>query len=148
MKVFIFLKELVLMTIGCIIASFGISCFLLPNHLSSGGFAGIATILYYLFNIKMGVTIILLNIPVFIAGYLITGKKFMLKTLYSTFLYSKFIDIFENTIKINDMLLGSVYGGIFIGVGIALVLKAESSTGGTELIATLTQNYKKRCKNK
>lgn len=142
MKVFTFLKEMFFITIGCMIAGFGISCFLLPNHLSSGGFAGIATIFYYLFNIKMSKTILLLNLPIFILGYFKTGKKFILKTLYSTFLYSKFIDIFENTLSVDDMLLGSIYGGIFVGVGLAFVFKSESSTGGTDLIAFLAQRYK------
>jgi uncharacterized membrane-anchored protein YitT (DUF2179 family) len=134
-------KNILYMTIGCLISAFGISCFLLPNHLSSGGFAGIATIIYYLFEVPMGLIIIVLNIPIFILAYFKVGKKFIFKSLYSTILYSRFIDYFENTIYIEDKFLASIYGGIFIGVGLALVLKAEASTGGTDLIAYLMQGY-------
>lgn len=142
MKFFAFFKDFLLITIGCAISAFGISCFLLPNHLSSGGFAGLATILYYLFGFQMGTTILILNIPLFILGYLKLGKKFVLKSLYSTLLYSKFIDTFENLFFIEDKFLASIYGGIFIGVGLALVFKAKSTTGGTDLIAYLIQDYK------
>ena len=142
MRFFSFFKDVFFITIGCAIAGFGISCFLLPNHLSSGGFAGIATIMYYLFKLKMGTTIIILNLPLFVFGYFKTGKDFILKSIYSTFLYSKFIDMFDNTILINDMLLGSIYGGILVGVGLALIFKGKSSTGGTDLIAFLLQSYK------
>ncbi len=134
--------KLSLIIIGCALAGFGTSNFLLPNQISSGGFAGIATIIYYFFNIPMGTTIIVLNIPLFILGYIKFGKKFILKTIVATFLYSKFIDAFaEFTFFTQDRLLSSIYGGVLIGIGLALVLKAEASTGGTDLIAHIAQNY-------
>lgn len=68
-------KEYVLFIIGSFLAAFGTSCFLLPNQLSSGGFSGIATILYYLFHIPMGTTIMILNIPVFILAYIREDRK-------------------------------------------------------------------------
>lgn len=123
-------------------AAFGTAEFLLPNQLSSGGFAGIATIVYYLFKIQMGTTILILNIPLFIIGYFKLGKGFIIKTIIATILYSKFIDVFENFgIFTNDRLLSCLYGGILIGIGLALVLKANTSTGGTDLIAYIVQNY-------
>ena len=67
--------------IGAMVMAFGISMFLLPNKLSSGGFAGIATILYYLFKIPMGVTNILLNAPLFIFAAFKIGKKFFVKSI-------------------------------------------------------------------
>lgn len=134
--------KLSLIIIGCALAGFGTANFLLPNQISSGGFAGIATIIYYFLNIQMGTTIIVLNIPLFILGYIKFGRKFIFKTIFATFLYSKFIDIFSGfTFFTQDRLLSSIYGGILIGIGLALVLKAEASTGGTDLIAHIAQNY-------
>lgn len=69
MRVFKFFYEVILIIIACSLAALGTANFLLPNQLSSGGFAGIATILYYFFSIPMGATIIILNIPIFILGY-------------------------------------------------------------------------------
>ena len=91
MSVFYYLYEVLLIIIGCTLASFGTSCFLLPNHLSSGGFSGIATIFYYIFNIGMGTTILVLNIPFFIWSYFKAGAKFTLKTIFATIFYSKLI---------------------------------------------------------
>ncbi len=131
-----------LIIIGCALAGFGTASFLLPNQISSGGFAGIATIIYYFLNIQMGTTILILNVPLFILGYIKLGKKFILKTIFATFLYSKFIDIFSIfNFYTEDRLLSSIYGGILIGIGLAIVFKADSSTGGTDLIAHIAQNY-------
>lgn len=133
---------MILIISGCILAAFGTSIFLLPNQLSSGGFAGIATIFYYLFDFQMGTTIMILNIPLFIWGYFKLGWKFIIKTIFATFLYSELIDLFEMySLGVNDRLLSCIYGGILIGAGLALVFKANTSTGGTDLIAHIAQNY-------
>ncbi len=142
MNIFKFFYNGILIIAGCILASFGTSCFLLPNQLSSGGFAGIATIFYYVFHVQMGTTILILNIPLFIIGYFKLGFKFILKTIFATFLYSKFIDIFGTfNFLVHDRLLSSIYGGILVGSGLALVFKTNTSTGGTDLIAYISQNY-------
>ena len=61
-----YLKEGVEIIIGCILMALGTALFLLPNQLSSGGFAGISTIIYYLFNMPLGITMLILNIPLII----------------------------------------------------------------------------------
>ncbi len=147
MSVFKIFFEFILIAIGCILAAFGTSEFLLPNQLSSGGFAGIATIIYYLFHIQMGTTILILNIPLFFIGYFKLGRMFIVKTIVATFLYSKFIDIFENfEVFTTDRFLSCLYGGILIGIGLALVLKVNSSTGGTDLVAYIIQDFNSNIK--
>lgn len=142
MSVFIFFYEMILIIVGCLSIAFGTANFLLPNLLSSGGFAGIATITYYLFDIPMGNMIMFLNIPLFFIGYKKFGIKFILKTIFATLLYSKFIDSLENFGGFTtDRLLASLYGGFFIGIGLAIIFKANTSTGGTDLIAQIAQNY-------
>lgn len=136
------IKEYILAILGSIIAAFGTSLFLLPNQLSNGGFSGIATIIYYLFNIPMGTTIMILNIPVFILAYIREGKNFLVKTIVATLFFSEFIDIFEKIDAFTtDKILASVYGGAVIGIGLALVFKGKSSTGGTDLIANIIKSY-------
>ncbi|MCI8309268.1 MAG: YitT family protein [Clostridia bacterium] len=132
---------------GCILAAFGTGCFLLPNKLSSGGFSGISTILYYLFGWKMGVTIILMNIPIFVLSYIKLGRRFFIKTIISTIIFSQLIDFFEKiNLDVNDKFLASIYGGILIGIGLSLVFRQNASTGGTDLISTLVQTYNPRIK--
>lgn len=139
------IRDIILITVGCIIAGIGTALFLLPNRLSSGGFAGIATILYYLFGIPMGNTIIILNIPLFILSYFRAGKTFLLKSIYATFLYSIAIDILSKiTTFTDDRFLDCIYGGILIGIGLGLVFKAKASTGGTDLIVQIVKSYSKK----
>ena len=78
--------------IGALIMAIGISLFLLPNQLSSGGISGIATILYYLLKIPMGTSILIINIPLFIISIYKVGKTFFLKSLIGTISLSIFID--------------------------------------------------------
>lgn len=125
----------------------GTSLFLLPNQLSSGGFAGIATIVYYLLNVPLGVTILVLNIPLFILAFFKIGKEILIKTIAGTILLSTFIDLFEKFQPLtNDRLLAAIYGGISIGLGLGLILKAGGSTGGTDLLSYITRTYKSTIK--
>lgn len=139
--------EFIVLNVGCILLALGISIFLLPNKLSNGGFSGIATIIYYFFNIPMSKTIIMLNIPFFIIGYKKLGKGFILKSIYATIVFSTAIDIFSSLFNIKmDLFLSSIYGGILIGLGCALNYKVNSSTGGSDLIAHIISVYTSRVK--
>ena len=134
--------EIIGTIIGSAIMAFGISSFLLPNQLSSGGFSGIATITYYLLHLPMGAVTFALNVPLFLfAGYRI-GKDFFIKSVIGTTSLSIFIDIMDKYPPITtDRFLASIYGGIIIGIGTAIILKVGSSTGGTELITNLIKTY-------
>lgn len=128
--------------LGSIIMAFGISMFLLPCKLSTGGVSGLATIVYYLFKIPMGITNIILNVPLFIfSGYKI-GKSFFAKSIVGTISLSIFMDIFDkfNTIT-TDSFLACIYGGIIVGVGTAIILRANGSTGGSELASNIIKEY-------
>lgn len=141
------LKDYLLIVLGCIIAAFGTSCCLLPNKLSSGGFSGIATILYYFFNIPMGATILIMNIPLFIVSYFRVGKEFILKSAFATFFYSYSIDFFNKiNIAVEDQFLNSIYGGVLVGIGLALTFKVKASTGGTDLIINIIKTYNDKIK--
>lgn len=128
--------------LGSAIMAFGIASFLLPNQLSSGGFSGIATITYYLLKIPVGAMIFVLNIPLFLfAGYRL-GKEFLVKAIIGTISLSVFIDVFDKYPSITtDRFLACIYGGVIIGLGTAIILKVNSSTGGTELIGNIIKTY-------
>lgn len=129
--------------LGSFVISIGISLFLLPNQLSSGGIAGIGTIIYYLLKIPMGTTIILLNIPLFLISILKIGKSFFVKSLIGTISLSTFIDCLDKFKPLTqDRFLACIYGGIIIGVGTAIILKVNSSTGGTDMVTYIAKKYK------
>lgn len=137
------IKESIGTLIGAAIMALGTSLFLLPNQLSSGGFAGIATIIYYFLNIPMGLTIIVINIPLFIVAAHRLGKSFFLKSLLGTISFSVFVDIFDKITPLtNDRFLACIYGGIIIGIGTAIILKSDSSTGGSDLLSFIAKSYK------
>ena len=142
MEVLKFIKESVGTIIAAVIIALGTSLFLLPNQLSSGGFSGIATITYYLFNLPMGAVILILNIPLFLLSIFKIGKRFFSKALIGTFSLSYFIDLFTKIPPVtHDRLLASIYGGILIGIGTSILFKMDSSTGGSDLITFLAKSY-------
>ena len=134
--------EIIETIIGAFIMAIATSLFLLPNQLSSGGFSGIATILYYFLKIPMGTTILAFNIPLFLfAGYKL-GKEFLIKSTIGTIVFSLSIDILDKLTPLTqDRFLACIYGGIIIGLGTAIILKANSSTGGSDLISLLVKKY-------
>lgn len=137
------LKEIIETILGALIMAAGVSLFLLPNQLSSGGIAGVATIFYYLLNIPMGTVIIAINIPLFLFSMYKVGKMFFLKSTLGTVAMSVFIDLLDKIEPLtNDRFLACIYGGILLGLGTTLLLKAESSTGGSDLISYIAKKYK------
>jgi uncharacterized membrane-anchored protein YitT (DUF2179 family) len=135
--------ELIQIIIGTFFIAMSVSLFLLPNQLSSGGFTGIATITYYLLKLPMGLVILLLNIPLFILAYIKKGREFFAKGIIGTIFLSVFIDILDKyPVLTNDKLLASIYGGIIAGLGTSITLKANASTGGTDMMVYVIREYK------
>ena len=143
----ILIKRFILETLGTILGAFvmavAISLFLLPNKLSSGGVAGIATITYYLFGVPMGISMLVINVPLFLMSILKIGKKFFVESIIGTISLSVFIDILDKVTPLTeDKFLACIYGGILMGVGTAIILKSNSSTGGTDLFSYIARIYK------
>lgn len=132
-------------TIGTMITALGLVVFLIPNKIAGGGVSGLATVIYYLFNFRVGVTMLALNVPLFLLGIRELGIKFFIKTLYATFTLSFFIDIITPFITppTKDLLLASIYGGLVVGLGLGIVFRFGATTGGTDLAARIIQRYLK-----
>ncbi len=137
-----YIIEILGIAIGAILMSIGISQFLLPNKLSTGGFSGIATIAFYLFKWPMGRTILLLNIPCFVFAFIRIGKEFVIKSIIGTIFLSFFIDFFEKySAWTNDRVLACIYGGVLIGIGTAIILRSNGSTGGSDLVSVVIKSF-------
>ena len=118
-------------TIGVAISIFSQNYFLLPNQISTGGFSGIATILYYLFGLPVGITMLVLNVPLFLVSFKKLGSGFVLRSLYAMVMYSLLTDLFPIRPLTEDMLLASIYGGVLMGLGLGISVYFGGSTGGT-----------------
>ena len=124
------LLNLIKLTLGTIIMAIGVDLFLLPNQLSTGGFSGIGTVLYYILGLSVGTTMLVLNIPLFIIAYFKVGKKFFVNAIIGTLLFSYFLNVFEKITPLTtDRFLAFLYGSVIVGIGTAVVLNAQGSTG-------------------
>lgn len=140
-------KKILIEIIGTIVGAFimavGVALFLLPNQLSSGGISGVATITYYLLKIPMGTMILVINLPLFLFSFYKIGKSFFVKSIIGTVSLSVFIDMLDKLEPLTeDRFLACIYGGIIIGLGTAIILKVNSSTGGTDLISYIAREYR------
>jgi len=134
--------EYMYVIVGAAIIAIGFNVFLLPNQVASGGVSGISTILHGLFGWNPGFIQYAFNIPLFIAGVVVLGKKFGIKSFIGT-ITLPFIVLLTNSWGpwTDNPLLGALFGGIVVGLGIGLVFKGNASTGGTDLLAQIITKY-------
>jgi uncharacterized membrane-anchored protein YitT (DUF2179 family) len=137
--------DYIMIIIGSLIMAIGLMLFLLPNKVSAGGVSGISTILYHLFNLPAGVTMLAMNIPLFIIGVRVFGRKFGAKTLWGIIWISLFSDFIDVVLKIppftTDPILATLYGGLLLGVGLGIIMKGRGTTGGSDIIARILNKY-------
>ncbi len=128
---------------GVLLVSISIIIFLAPNKLVGGGVSGIAIILYHTLKLPIGIVMIILNIPIFIAGIKLLGLHFGVKTFIGTLVLSITIDLlgFFHLPSITNNFLATVYGGLIGGFGLGIVFKYGGSTGGTDILAQILSHY-------
>jgi uncharacterized membrane-anchored protein YitT (DUF2179 family) len=135
------------LTLGAGLIALGIDLFLVPNKIVSGGLTGIATILHLTLGSPVGIVVLVLNIPLFIAGARWTGGlRFATRTIYATAMMSILTDMLAPIVAtippITQPLLFTLYGGLLDGVGMGLVFRAQGTTGGTDIIARLVNHFR------
>ncbi|NWO12059.1 YitT family protein [Virgibacillus sp.] len=128
--------------LGATLVGLAYNIFLLPAKLAAGGISGVSTILFELYQISPSFVQFLINIPIFIIGWIALGKDFSSKTLVGTF-WVPFIIWLSSDIPITltNPLLSAIYGGIILGVGLGIVYKGNGSTGGTAAIAQIVKKF-------
>jgi uncharacterized membrane-anchored protein YitT (DUF2179 family) len=135
-------KEYIYVILGSAIVALAFNLFLLPNRVASGGVSGISTILDSTLGWEPGIVQLCFNIPLFLAGVVLLGKQFGLKTLVGT-VTLPLIVLWTAGLEpaTTDPLLGSLFGGIGVGLGLGLVFRGRASTGGTDLAAQIIHKY-------
>lgn len=127
--------------VGNLLIAFAISTLVLDHGLVAGGVTGISLVVNEWIGLPVGSVVAGVNVLLFLVGLICLGKVFALTTLLSSFLFPIFLNLFEGMSALHgfcqDVLLASVLAGCLIGIGIGLVLKAEASTGGTDILALL-----------
>lgn len=135
-------SEYIFVIVGAAIIAVGFNVFLLPNQVASGGVSGISTILNGLFGWNAGIIQYAFNIPLFIAGVLVLGKKFGVKSFIGTITLPAFVILTSGWEPWTlNPLLGAIFGGIVVGSGLGIVFKGKASTGGTDLLAQIITKF-------
>lgn len=134
--------EYVEILIGSTIVALAFTLFLLPNEIAAGGISGLSTIFYGLFGWKPSYVQWAFNIPLFFLGTLLLGKEFSLKTLVGT-TFLPFVVYLTEGIKpaTTDPLLGALFGGLGVGLGLGIVFRGKGSTGGTALVGHIIHKF-------
>jgi uncharacterized membrane-anchored protein YitT (DUF2179 family) len=135
------------LTLGAGLLALNIALLLVPNKIVSGGATGVATLLYYTLGTSVGTVVLIINIPLFIAGVKWGGgMRFAMRTIYATVLMSVLTDLFTpwaaTLPPINEPLLFVLYGGLIDGIGMGLVFRGQGTTGGTDVVARLMHHWK------
>ncbi|WP_370529825.1 YitT family protein [Alkalihalobacillus sp. AL-G] len=128
--------------IGSTLVALAFTLFLLPNNIASGGVAGISTILKDVFGWKPSIVQWAFNIPLFVTGVIVLGKHFGLKTFIGTVFLPLVVFLSEDAEPITaDPLLGALFGGLGVGLGLGIVFRGKASTGGIDLLAQIVHKY-------
>ncbi|MBM7573712.1 YitT family protein [Aquibacillus albus] len=140
---FVHLIEYTLIVLGSFFVAVAFNVFLLPHEIASGGVAGISTITKSVFGWEPSIVQWALNIPLFIAGVVLLGKNFGLKSLFGTVVLPFFVFLTRDwtTATPDDPLLGAIFGGMGVGVGLGIVFRGRASTGGIDLAAQIFHKY-------
>lgn len=124
---------------GVFITALSLNYFTIPNKIAAGGVSGLATVIYHVFNIPVGVTMLVINVPLFLVALRYLGGTFGWRTGVGTLFLSLFVDLLGPVAQplTRDPLLASIYGGVLAGLGMGLTIRYGGSTGGTDLAALL-----------
>ena len=133
-----FFIDTLVFVLASVVYSVALNCFLARNNILNGGFTGIATILNYLFEIPIGITIFIMNTPLLLIAFKKLGAKFVFRTFLVIAISSALIDlgVFLPIYK-NDLLLSSIFGGVLAGFSLGIIFLRNATTGGVDIIAKL-----------
>ncbi len=133
-----------LITLGAVVYAIGFQYFMFPNHIVAGGVTGIAMILNRFTNWPVGMTVLVMNIPLFLIAWRHFGLDYLIGALVGTAISSVCVDIFASTgiVATTDPMLGSIIGGVIKGAGLGMIYYVGASTGGIDIVAKmLRQKY-------
>ncbi|MBH0157384.1 YitT family protein [Fictibacillus sp. 5RED26] len=134
-------KEITLIIIGSLFFALGVNWFAIPNELGEGGVTGISMTLYYVLGWSPGLTNFIMNGFLLAIGYKVLNKRVTWYTMIAIFFTSLFIHLTEGMGDSVDIMLGTVFAGVFIGIGLGLVLRSGGTTGGSTIIARMLNQH-------
>jgi uncharacterized membrane-anchored protein YitT (DUF2179 family) len=140
-------SDYLLITLGTFLQALAIRLFLVPGNLVNGGVAGLAQIINHYTGIPIGVLILVGNIPLLILGWRhLGGRRFAIRTAFAVVTVSFFTDFLVLFLPKSglstDLVLNTLYGGVFSGIGYGLVYRGHGTSGGTDILARAITNWR------
>lgn len=132
------IQDLLLVFAGVLFAGYALKGFLVPNHFFDGGITGISLLVHELYHINLAVVIVVLNLPLILVSYFTVGSRFAFRTLFSVVLLGVCLTLLPEAAATSDKLLISIFGGVFLGIGIGLIMRAGAALDGIEVLALYT----------
>jgi len=130
------------MLAGSVLCAVAINGFLRPHELLSGGMSGTSLVIYYSWpKIPFALLYFLISIPVFIFGYFVVGKRFILFSVWAAFINASMFQFVYPVFNISDKLLSAFVGGALSGTGVALILRTNGTSSGTEIISIILNKF-------
>ena len=130
------ISSYVILMIGAVIAAFAVEEFLVPCTILDGGIVGISIMINNLKGISLGAVTLALNIPFLIVGMRKLGTAFIVKSAVAMTVFSSFLEVFAPLRDVtHEYLLAVCFGGVFLGVGVGLVIRSGGCLDGTETVA-------------
>ncbi len=137
-KTFHTIKIYAIITAGILFASIAVNMFLAPHSIVSGGASGVAIIINNITGFPIGITMLLINIPLFIIGAKVLGVGFGIKSLYGTVMFSVLTDLTAGFPRLSEnLLMSAIFGGVLFGLGFGIIFLSGATSGGTDILAAL-----------
>lgn len=141
------IKDYTIITVGIIVVALSLHLFMIPNDIAAGGVSGLAMVISSFFPVlSVGFLMLIMNIILFIIAFIMLGKSFGVKTIYTSLSLSGIIWALERLYPISqplttDLLLAAIMGTALSGAGMAIIFNHNASTGGTDIIAKILNKY-------
>ncbi|AJS57173.1 YitT family protein [Paenibacillus sp. IHBB 10380] len=136
------LIDILFIILGSFIFALAVNLFVIPNELGEGGVTGITIILYYVFQWSPGLVNLIINTFLLIAGYRFLDKTTTVYTIIAVLFNSLFLHLTESwSIPSDELILNAIFGGIFTGIGIGMIIRVGGTTAGTAILARMTNKY-------
>jgi len=130
--------NLFLITLGSVVCAVAVNSILIPKQFLAGGFTGLAMLIHYVYPvIPVGAVYFMLNIPVYIFGWMFVGRRFFIYSVVGMLIFSLAVLIPFPEISIEDRLLNALTAGIVTGIGSGVLLRSLGSAGGMDILGII-----------
>ena len=127
-----------LIALGSVLCAVGVKGILIPVKFLSGGFTGVAIIIHYLIpSLPVAIVYFILNIPIYIVGWMYAGRRFFLYSVAGLFIFSGALALNYPIFPVYDKILSAILAGIIIGTGSGIILRSLGSAGGLDILSII-----------